>query len=127
MLNAKVLLLLIRVCLKTDFLYQCHEPIPNPRNMNSHCNQHTFTHILSFALIVFRAQIEFATFFLILESCIKPIIMYVFRNHTSSHVNKIFGRLQICSSIFFSLTHGANDGQKNNGSNNSIAHCRRTT
>ena len=43
------------------------------------------------------------------------IIMYLFRNHTSSHVNKIFGRLQICSSIFFSLTHGANDGQKTMG------------
>jgi inorganic phosphate transporter, PiT family len=43
------------------------------------------------------------------------IIMYLFRHHTSSHVNKIFGRLQICSSIFFSLTHGANDGQKTMG------------
>ncbi|MEZ0269790.1 MAG: anion permease [Nitrososphaeraceae archaeon] len=43
------------------------------------------------------------------------IVMYFFRNHTSSHVNKIFGRLQICSSIFFSLTHGANDGQKTMG------------
>jgi PiT family inorganic phosphate transporter len=41
--------------------------------------------------------------------------MYFFRKHTSSHVNKIFGRLQICSSIFFSLTHGANDGQKTMG------------
>lgn len=43
------------------------------------------------------------------------IVMYFFRNHTSSHVNKIFGRLQIFSSIFFSLTHGANDGQKTMG------------
>ena len=43
------------------------------------------------------------------------IIMYLFRNHTSSYVNKIFGRLQIFSSIFFSLTHGANDGQKTMG------------
>ncbi|HET6727095.1 MAG TPA: inorganic phosphate transporter [Nitrososphaeraceae archaeon] len=43
------------------------------------------------------------------------IVMYFFKNHTSSHVNKIFGRLQICSSIFFSLTHGANDGQKTMG------------
>lgn len=41
--------------------------------------------------------------------------MYFFRNQTSSHVNKIFGRLQIVSSIFFSLTHGANDGQKTMG------------
>jgi inorganic phosphate transporter, PiT family len=43
------------------------------------------------------------------------IVMYLFRSHTSSRVNKIFGRLQICSSIFFSLTHGANDGQKTMG------------
>ena len=43
------------------------------------------------------------------------IVMYVFRNQTSTHVNKIFGRLQICSSVFFSLTHGANDGQKTMG------------
>jgi inorganic phosphate transporter, PiT family len=43
------------------------------------------------------------------------LVMYFFRNHMSSHVNRIFGRLQICSSIFFSLTHGANDGQKTMG------------
>lgn len=43
------------------------------------------------------------------------LVMYFFRNHTSSYVNRIFGRLQICSSIFFSLTHGANDGQKTMG------------
>jgi PiT family inorganic phosphate transporter len=42
-------------------------------------------------------------------------VMYLLRNQTSSHVNKIFGRLQILSSIFFSLTHGANDGQKTMG------------
>jgi len=43
------------------------------------------------------------------------VIMYLFRKYTSSYVNKVFGRLQICSSIFFSLTHGANDGQKTMG------------
>lgn len=43
------------------------------------------------------------------------IVMYVFRNQTASRVNKIFGRLQIGSSVFFSLTHGANDGQKTMG------------
>ena len=42
-------------------------------------------------------------------------VMYFFRNQTSSSVNRIFGRLQIGSSIFFSLTHGANDGQKTMG------------
>ncbi len=42
-------------------------------------------------------------------------IMYFLRKKTSAKVNKIFGRLQIVSSSFFSLTHGANDGQKTMG------------
>jgi PiT family inorganic phosphate transporter len=42
-------------------------------------------------------------------------VMDFFKNKTSTYVNKIFGRLQIGSSIFFSLTHGANDGQKTMG------------
>jgi PiT family inorganic phosphate transporter len=42
-------------------------------------------------------------------------IMYILRNRSNSKINKIFGKLQICSSAFFSLTHGANDGQKTMG------------
>ncbi len=42
-------------------------------------------------------------------------IMYFLRSSTSAKVNRIFGRLQIVSSSFFSLTHGANDGQKTMG------------
>jgi PiT family inorganic phosphate transporter len=42
-------------------------------------------------------------------------IMYFLRNLRPQLVNRIFGRLQIGSSIFFSLTHGANDGQKTMG------------
>jgi PiT family inorganic phosphate transporter len=42
-------------------------------------------------------------------------VMYFFRNQTASRVNRIFDRLQVFSSIFFSLTHGANDGQKTMG------------
>ena len=42
-------------------------------------------------------------------------IMYFLRNSNPRLVNGIFGRLQIGSSIFFSLTHGANDGQKTMG------------
>jgi len=38
-----------------------------------------------------------------------------FRKSTSTKVNRIFGRLQVVSSTFFSLTHGANDGQKTMG------------
>lgn len=62
------------------------------------------------AFIVVSPTLGFASAF-----GIALIVMYFFRNHTSSHVNKIFGRLQIFSSIFFSLTHGANDGQKTMG------------
>jgi PiT family inorganic phosphate transporter len=42
-------------------------------------------------------------------------IMYVFRRSPSTKVNRAFGKLQILSSGFFSLTHGANDGQKTMG------------
>ena len=42
-------------------------------------------------------------------------IMYFLRSSTSAKVNRIFGKLQIVSSSFFSLTHGANDGQKTMG------------
>ena len=42
-------------------------------------------------------------------------IMLVFRRNRPSVINKLFGRLQIGSSAFFSLTHGANDGQKTMG------------
>ena len=42
-------------------------------------------------------------------------IMYSLRDSKPQLVNGVFGRLQIGSSIFFSLTHGANDGQKTMG------------
>jgi inorganic phosphate transporter, PiT family len=43
------------------------------------------------------------------------VIIYFFRKSSLSRVNKLFGKLQILSSAFFSLTHGANDGQKTMG------------
>ena len=43
------------------------------------------------------------------------IIMYYLQRSKASKVNRIFGKMQIGSSIFFSLTHGANDGQKTMG------------
>src|ERR687894_626878 len=43
------------------------------------------------------------------------IIIYYLQRSKASKVNRIFGKLQIGSSIFFSLTHGANDGQKTMG------------
>jgi PiT family inorganic phosphate transporter len=42
-------------------------------------------------------------------------IMVAFRMVPAARVNRVFGRLQIASSTFFSLTHGANDGQKTMG------------
>ena len=42
-------------------------------------------------------------------------IMLAFRRSSSARVNRVFGKLQIVSSTFFSLTHGANDGQKTMG------------
>lgn len=42
-------------------------------------------------------------------------ILYFLRRKSSTKVNRAFGKLQIISSMFFSLTHGANDGQKTMG------------
>jgi PiT family inorganic phosphate transporter len=50
-----------------------------------------------------------AAFFLVI------FLIYLFKRKRAQLVNRIFGKLQICSSIFFSLTHGANDGQKTMG------------
>src|SRR5579885_3305250 len=43
------------------------------------------------------------------------IIMKVFAKAKPHAVNSAFGRLQLVSSTYFSLTHGANDGQKTMG------------
>src|ERR687885_1192482 len=42
-------------------------------------------------------------------------IMYFLHQARPSKVNKLFGKFQITSSAFFSLTHGTNDGQKTMG------------
>jgi PiT family inorganic phosphate transporter len=39
-------------------------------------------------------------------------MMHSLRKARYAKINRVFGRLQIASSTFFSLTHGANDGQK---------------
>lgn len=46
---------------------------------------------------------------------ITSLIITIFANHRSAQVNKTFGKLQIISSAWFALTHGANDGQKTMG------------
>ena len=43
------------------------------------------------------------------------IIIMVFAKRRPAVVNRTFGRLQIISSAWFALTHGANDGQKTMG------------
>ena len=43
------------------------------------------------------------------------LIITIFANRRPTVVNKTFGRLQIISSAWFALTHGANDGQKTMG------------
>ena len=43
------------------------------------------------------------------------LLLFAFRKKKPQLINKFFGKLQIGSSIFFSLTHGANDGQKTMG------------
>ena len=43
------------------------------------------------------------------------IIITVFAKRRPAVVNRTFGRLQIISSAWFALTHGANDGQKTMG------------
>ncbi len=43
------------------------------------------------------------------------LLVYFLRKKKPQLINRVFGKLQIGSSIFFSLTHGANDGQKTMG------------
>ncbi len=43
------------------------------------------------------------------------LVMKIFARVKPNTVNSIFGRLQLVSSTYFSLTHGANDGQKTMG------------
>jgi len=43
------------------------------------------------------------------------LLITIFAKRKPIQVNSIFGRLQLVSSTYFSLTHGANDGQKTMG------------
>lgn len=46
---------------------------------------------------------------------VATLIITAFANKRPGKVNSVFGRLQLISSTYFSLTHGANDGQKTMG------------
>ncbi|MGB9002647.1 MAG: inorganic phosphate transporter [Nitrosotalea sp.] len=52
---------------------------------------------------------------LVLSFLVALLIMKIFAKRKPSTVNSVFGRLQLVSSTYFSLTHGANDGQKTMG------------
>ncbi|MDP3781057.1 MAG: inorganic phosphate transporter [Nitrosopumilaceae archaeon] len=43
------------------------------------------------------------------------VIITIFAKRRPATVNSVFGKLQLVSSTYFSLTHGANDGQKTMG------------
>lgn len=43
------------------------------------------------------------------------LIIRLFKKHAPSRINKYFGKLQLLSSFFFSVTHGSNDAQKTMG------------
>jgi len=52
---------------------------------------------------------------LITAFLLATVIITIFAKRRPSTVNSVFGKLQLVSSTYFSLTHGANDGQKTMG------------
>lgn len=52
---------------------------------------------------------------LVISFLVALLIMKIFAKRKPSTVNSVFGKLQLISSTYFSLTHGANDGQKTMG------------
>jgi PiT family inorganic phosphate transporter len=52
---------------------------------------------------------------LVVAFLLATLLLTIFAKKRPSSVNSGFGRLQLISSAYFSLTHGANDGQKTMG------------
>jgi PiT family inorganic phosphate transporter len=52
---------------------------------------------------------------LVIGLLLTTVIITIFAKYRPGPVNKTFGRLQLFSSAWFALTHGANDGQKTMG------------
>jgi PiT family inorganic phosphate transporter len=52
---------------------------------------------------------------LVVAFLLATLLITIFAKKRPSSVNSAFGRLQLISSAYFSLTHGANDGQKTMG------------
>ena len=52
---------------------------------------------------------------LVVAFLLATLIIAFFAKKRPARVNSVFGRLQLISSTYFSLTHGANDGQKTMG------------
>lgn len=51
----------------------------------------------------------------IVAAALATLIITLFAKKHPAKVNSVFGKLQLVSSTYFSLTHGANDGQKTMG------------
>ena len=52
---------------------------------------------------------------LVVAFLLATLLITIFAKRRPSSVNSVFGKLQLVSSAYFSLTHGANDGQKTMG------------
>ncbi len=52
---------------------------------------------------------------MIIGFLLTSVIITIFASRRSEQVNRVFGKLQIISSAWFAITHGANDGQKTMG------------
>jgi PiT family inorganic phosphate transporter len=52
---------------------------------------------------------------LVIAFALTIFVMRILKNVKPYSVNRIFGKLQIVSATFFSITHGSNDGQKTMG------------
>jgi len=52
---------------------------------------------------------------LVVSFLLATLLITIFAKRRPASVNSVFGRLQLISSAYFSLTHGANDGQKTMG------------
>jgi PiT family inorganic phosphate transporter len=70
---------------------------------------------LGFEKLVYDGLAKVFTGIIVAPIAATGLIIYFFARKKPAIVNRTFGRLQIISSAWFALTHGANDGQKTMG------------
>jgi PiT family inorganic phosphate transporter len=70
-----------------------------------------FSGVIKIVLFIFIAPI----LGMVMSFMISTVVVYIFRKHTPSNIDKLFRRFQIISSSAFSLGHGGNDAQKSMG------------